>query len=117
MQVNLNTNKQNRGTMKHKIIFIIPILLLLTFAIVGCGQFVARKFGGTTEILLPLDQRLVNITWKESNIWILTKQVTKQDTIPPMTYTFHEYSLFGVMQGKVIVHEQGIINKRNINEH
>jgi hypothetical protein len=73
----------------------------------GCSENqMARNFGGTETIELPVGRRLVNITWKgekgAANLWVLTKE----DTTKPTTYFFEEKSGFGVMEGKVIIKEQ-----------
>ena len=82
-----------------KIILLAAIVALLT----GCDQYVTRNFGGTTIIELEKGQRLVEITWKESNLWILTEPMDSDYT--PKTKTFYESSLCGYMDGKIIIKE------------
>lgn len=78
---------------------LICVMMLLT----SCtGNQRARQLGGTETVTLEPNQRVVNITWKETNLWILTKQ----DTTKPITYEFKEHSGFGLIQGKVIIVEQ-----------
>ena len=55
----------------------------------------ARNFGGTETIELPANRILVNCTWKETNLWILTK-----DTLTNKMY-FNERSSLGVMEGEI----------------
>ena len=84
-------------------------LVMLAFVsvslmVVGCTDNIrARVWGGTAEENLPRGQKLVNITWKESDMWILTKPMSEDDVAE--TYEFRESSTFGVMQGKVIIRE------------
>lgn len=61
----------------------------------------SRKFGGTTNIKLELNEKFINVTWKESNIWVLT-----QDKNDAKTFNFKEYSNYGVLEGKVTIKEQ-----------
>jgi len=55
----------------------------------------ARNFGGKEKIKLPENNILVNSTWKQDNLWILTK-----DTITDKFY-FRESSSFGVLEGSI----------------
>ena len=82
-----------------KIILLAALVTMLT----GCDQFFARNFGGSSTIELDKGQRLVEVTWKESNLWILTEPMDS-DYIPK-TKTFYESSLLGHMEGKVIIKE------------
>jgi uncharacterized lipoprotein YehR (DUF1307 family) len=63
----------------------------------------AKQFGGTATIDLPQGQKLVNITWKEDQIWYLTRPMGASDSAE--TYTFQEESSYGVMEGTVILKE------------
>lgn len=87
--------------MKKKIVAIVLASLML-FSMTGC-QSVARNFGGTVETNLPKGQKLVNVTWKENSLWYLTKPMTKEDSAE--TYEFIQDSNFGIIEGKVIIHE------------
>lgn len=57
----------------------------------------ARRFGGTEEVSLKPNEVVLNITWKENEMWICTK-----DTVTNITY-FREKSSWGVMEGTVIL--------------
>ena len=57
----------------------------------------ARTFGGKEEITLKANEKLINITWKESNMWVLT-----EDTLTHIKY-FRENSSWGVWEGEIIV--------------
>lgn len=57
----------------------------------------AKNFGGTEEVKLKPNEIVLNVTWKESEMWICTK-----DTITGITY-FREKSSWGVMEGTVIL--------------
>jgi len=84
-----------------KVIFVIAILLI---TLTSCtDNMKVKEWGGTAEMYLPKGQKLVNMTWKESNLWILTKPMKDTDEVE--TYTFYEESSLGVMEGTYIVHE------------
>lgn len=77
-----------------KKIFIISSLALL-FA--SCTENIrARKFGGTEEVKLKPNEKVLNVTWKETQMWILT-----QDTVTGITY-FREKSNLGIFEGVVV---------------
>jgi uncharacterized lipoprotein YehR (DUF1307 family) len=57
----------------------------------------ARRFGGTEEVSLKPNEIVLNVTWKESEMWICTK-----DTVSDVVY-FREKSAWGVMEGAVIL--------------
>ncbi len=78
-------------------------LFLCTFLISCTDKEKARNFGGTETINLPKGQKLMMITWKESDIWYLTKPMSAKDTAE--TYTFQEESSYGVWEGTVIIKE------------
>lgn len=82
----------------------IILLALTALVMVGCEQFVSRKAGGITKIKLEKGQRLIEATWKESNIWYLTEPA--DSSYIPKTKVFQENSMFGVLEGKVIFIEQ-----------
>jgi len=62
----------------------------------------ARNYGGTSSITLKPNQRVINASFKEHDLWILTKI----DTTKPTTYNLVEKSSFGILEGTVIINEQ-----------
>lgn len=82
-------------------VFILMLPLTLIWSSCTSNQN-ARKFGGTKTITLDPGVRVVNVTWKDNDMWILTKH----DTTKPQTYTFKEKSNFGLMEGTVIIEEK-----------
>lgn len=74
----------------------------MTLLITSCGNEIARNFGGNETVNLKEGERLVNITWKETDLWILTKQ----DTTKPAIYTFKEKSNSGILNGSVTIIEK-----------
>ena len=55
----------------------------------------ARNFGGTETVKLPKNRVLVNCTWKQDDLWLLTK-----DTTTGKMY-FNEKSSWGMMEGEI----------------
>ena len=77
-----------------KLIFI----TIATLSLVSCTDNVrARHFGGTEELKLKPNEVVLNVTWKESEMWICTK-----DTVTSIVY-FREKSNWGVMEGTIIL--------------
>jgi hypothetical protein len=74
------------------------ITLCTTILLYSCtDNSRARKWGGTENVTLLPNEKLVNLTWKETQLWVLTLDTTTN------TYYFREKSQFGVLQGTVIV--------------
>jgi hypothetical protein len=77
-----------------KKLFIAINLILL----VSCTENArVKSFGGTGDINLPTGQKLVNVTWKETQIWYLTRKMRAGETAE--TYQFQEESSWGVVEG------------------
>jgi hypothetical protein len=56
-----------------------------------------KAWGGEGTINLPKGKKLVNVTWKETHIWYLTRNMDSNDVAE--TYEFHEESSYGVIEG------------------
>jgi hypothetical protein len=63
----------------------------------------AKNYGGTMTINLPVGQKLETITFKESNVWYLTRPMLPTDSA--VTHTFKEESNYGVMSGTILIKE------------
>lgn len=86
--------------MKRILISAIAVLALTA----SCTQNArVKNFGGTGNINLPKGQKLVNATWKETQVWYLTRQMRADETAE--TYQFQEESGWGVIEGTYIFHE------------
>jgi hypothetical protein len=81
------------------------IWLALVVGCLGCTeQDRAKSFGGTMTVELQPGRKLVNVTWKETDLWYLTRAMRNDEA--PETYEFQESSGMGVMEGKVIIKER-----------
>ena len=86
---------------KLKYLFLILVAVLL----MSCTDNQrAKKFGGTMKYTISAEEKLVNATWKDGDLWVLTRKRTPGEK--PETYWFREESNFGVMEGTVIITEQ-----------
>lgn len=76
-------------------------LLLL----VSCtDNTMARKFGGTSDFDLDPGKKLVNITWKQDQLWVLTRDLRPGEPIE--SYEYKEHSSFGIIEGKILINEK-----------
>ena len=76
----------------------LTMIAITLLALVSCTDNQrARSFGGTETVKLEPNEKFINITWKQDNLWIIV-----QDTITGNYYA-REKSNFGVLQGKVVI--------------
>jgi hypothetical protein len=79
-------------------------LCALGIALVACTQNErAKNFGGESTARLAPCQKLIIATWKDDNLWYLTRPF--RDGEKPETFTFKEDSSFGMWQGTVTIVE------------
>lgn len=82
------------------------VMLLVGAAIgaVSCTeQERARGWGGSTSMQLDKGRKLVNVTWKGTDMWVLTRKM--HDGEQAETYEFKESSSWGMMEGSVTIVE------------
>lgn len=81
------------------------IILMCCFCVLcACTENARSKnFGGTSTHTIPAGNKLVNVTWKENNLWFLTRPMKQGEA--PETYEFRESSSLGFVQGNVIIVE------------
>jgi hypothetical protein len=94
--------------MKSLILILVLIAVIALIAVIIWflipKQAIAKTFGGTTEIQLQENHKLINVTWKDSNIWVLTRPMKNNEESE--TYTFKESSTFGLLEGTVNIIEK-----------
>ena len=74
---------------------------LLCIVLTSCTrQQMTREFGGKMEIRLPSGQELMMVTWKDNDLFYLTRPMSPDYT--PVTKTFQESSSFGIMESTVL---------------
>ena len=80
-------------------------LLLLSLSLCGCTeQSITREFGGSMTLELPANQKLEEITWKDDNLWYLTRPMHEDEEAE--THIFQASSSWGVFEGTVTVIEK-----------
>ena len=76
----------------------LTMVAITLLALVSCTDNQrARNFGGTETVKLEPNEKFINITWKQDNLWLIV-----QDTVTGNYYA-REKSNFGVLQGKVVI--------------
>ena len=82
------------------------ILLLFTvLSICSCTkQSITRNFGGTMYIDLPAGQELMEATWKDDNLFYLTRPMSND--YKPVMKTFKESSSWGTFECTVYFREK-----------
>jgi hypothetical protein len=84
-----------------KYIFAITAVL----ALASCTENARVKiYGGTGTVEIPADKKFVNVTWKETELWIVTRNRTSVDTTYE-TFQFQEKSSWGMIEGTYIIKE------------
>jgi hypothetical protein len=82
------------------------IIIFLVIVLTSCTENSrVRNYGGEQTIMLPCNQKLVNVTWKLDNMWVLTKQMYEDDEVEE--YTFTEKASWRLWEGKITIKEQG----------
>lgn len=89
--------------MKNKIIVFCLIAIIAIMAFAGCHT-ATKSFGGSMTVELEPGQKLEEITWKEDDLWILTRPFREGEE--PETHTFQEDSEWGVLEGTVTIVER-----------
>lgn len=73
-------------------------IILGVFLVTSCTENSRVKmFGGTGSIMLPRGKKLITVTWKDTQVWYLTRPMREDDK--PETYQFQEESNWGVVEG------------------
>jgi hypothetical protein len=76
------------------------ITLAITTLLPSCTQQqMAKDWGGTTTIDLPVGKKLVTVSWEQAHLWYLLRDARPGET--PETLQLKESSSFGVMQGQI----------------
>jgi hypothetical protein len=71
-------------------------ILFLPILFVACTDNArSRSWGGKETVILRENEVLVNATWKETNLWLLTKDTTTGEMF------FREKSSYGIFEGEI----------------
>lgn len=88
--------------MKKKVLVAL-VTAVMGLSLISCDQGMAKNFGGNMTLELEPNQKLETITWKDDNLWYLTRPMNEEDVAE--THTFRQSSEFGIMEGTVTVVE------------
>lgn len=81
-----------------KKVLMIAIIAIFMIGTISCTENSrVKNWGGSGKIELPANQKLVNVTWKESNLWYLSRPM--KDGEVAESYTFCEESSWGLVEG------------------
>lgn len=81
--------------MKH-----ILIIALALGIFTSCTENdMARNWGGSQTIHIVKGQKVVQASWKDGDLWILTRPMIESDTAT--TWTYSEKSDMGMMEGEI----------------
>lgn len=83
-------------------IIMVGFIIVSSIILVG-GDSSTKLWGGIKNVDLPKGKKLVNITWKDSDLWYLTRDMTETDK--DETYEFVKESNFGIAEGKLMIKE------------
>ena len=88
-----------------KYYIIVAVACLFAFCL-WCSDSpnIAKIFGGTGTIALPPKTKLVLITWKGNNAWVLTRPFRSGEKAEE--YTYQELSTLGIIEAEIKIKEQ-----------
>lgn len=85
--------------MKKKLLSIALVAVLLS-TLFSCTENARTKvFGGSMAMHLPKGEKLLMVTWKETNLFYLTEPM--DSNYVPKTKTFREKSRFGILESTI----------------
>lgn len=88
--------------MKYRYLLAIGFSLALVVACTDNRS--AYKHGGTMTIHLKSNRKFVNATWKNDNLWFVTRPMREGEKAE--SWSFKEKSNYGINEGEVIFEER-----------
>jgi hypothetical protein len=82
---------------------LVGTVLIATLSLCSCNQ-VTKMYGGSMNVELEKDQKLINVSWKQDSLWMLTR--SRRADEPIEKYKYEENSAFGLLQGTVTIIEK-----------
>lgn len=80
-------------------------ILIFSLLLASCTDNTrAKYYGGTAEVELPKDKKLISATWKDEQLWYLYTERSPSEA--PKQSVLHEQSKFGLVEGKVVFIEK-----------
>ena len=79
---------------------VMQLMAMTAIALSGCTENKrAKEYGGEMMIEVPKDRKVVTATWKDSQLWYLTRPRKQGERAE--TWVLQEKSNFGWMEGKI----------------
>lgn len=76
------------------------ILFVLALVLSSCTENArARSYGGKQSISIEKGMKVVSASWKEGDVWILTRPMKSDEQ--PETLKYVEKSNLGVLEGEI----------------
>jgi len=76
----------------------------MALLLLSCQNTGTKTYGGKSEIKINNKEKFVNITWKDNDLWILTRP--RKEGEQPEKYWFYEKSNFGLAEGQLTIIEE-----------
>jgi hypothetical protein len=74
------------------------LIVLAIVVMISCTENSrARSWGGSETVTLKKNEVLVNLAWKNSDLWVLSK-----DTLTNVKY-LREKSSWGMVEGEIVI--------------
>ena len=99
--------KKNKGLVDIELIVVAVFIIVIIIGgiiILFRPQSMSKSLGGTTTITLDPGFKLEEITWKEDDLWYVTRPMRSDEYAE--THTFQQSSNLGILQGSVVIIEQ-----------
>lgn len=93
-----------RNVLAVIVCFVILVGVLWSCSRTFSEQGMTRSYGGSMELNLEPNRKLVEITWKEGSLWYLTKAMKPEDEAED--YIFQEKDVTDIWEGTVVIHER-----------
>ncbi|MFY8004505.1 MAG: hypothetical protein ACOVNR_06655 [Chitinophagaceae bacterium] len=92
-------NKYKRNACKTALLPALKSVLVvfIVLLIAGCSENSEGNLGKTRTIKLKPNEKLLQMTWKRNQLWVLTIDTIKQE------YHFREHSNWGIREDEVII--------------
>ena len=87
-----------------KKLFGLLMISIIAITLMSCTENQrAKSWGGTADVDIQPNYKVMNVTWKDNDLWILVRPMAATDV--PETYSFYEKSGWGILNGKYILKE------------
>ncbi|MFY7652060.1 MAG: hypothetical protein ACOVQE_05135 [Chitinophagaceae bacterium] len=89
--------KRNTGKTALQSVFRTLLVVFIVLLLASCSENSEGNLGKTRTIKLKPNEKLLQMTWKRSQLWVLTIDTITQE------YHFREHSNWGIREDEVII--------------